>query len=38
MEPALRNRLTFGPIMLGGLFGLLWLDHLIQKWDEFLSA
>lgn len=30
MERALRNRLTFGPIMLGGLFLLLWLDHWIQ--------
>jgi phosphatidate cytidylyltransferase len=32
MESALRNRLTFGPIMLVGLFGLLWLDHAIQRW------
>jgi phosphatidate cytidylyltransferase len=32
MEQALRNRLTFGPMMLAGLFGLLWLDHAVQKW------
>ena len=30
MEKALRNRLTFGPLMLGGLFLLLWLDSFIQ--------
>ena len=30
MEPALRNRLTFGPIMLLGLFGLLFVDHWIE--------
>jgi phosphatidate cytidylyltransferase len=30
METALRNRLTFGPLMLGGLFVLLWLDSRIQ--------
>lgn len=34
MESALRNRLTFGPIMLAGLFGLLWLDHAIQGWTR----
>ena len=32
MERSLRNRLTFGPIMLGGLFLLLWLDHAAQTW------
>src|SRR5687767_12452369 len=32
MERALRNRLTFGPLMLGGLFLLLWLDHAAQQW------
>ena len=32
MERALRNRLTFGPLMLAALFGLLWLDHLVQQW------
>ncbi len=32
MDTALRNRLTFGPLMLAGLFGLLWLDHAIQQW------
>jgi phosphatidate cytidylyltransferase len=30
MERSLRNRLTYGPIMLAGLFLLLWLDHFIQ--------
>ena len=30
MERSLRNRLTFGPIMLAGLFLLLWLDHWVQ--------
>lgn len=30
MEPALRNRLTFGPIMLIGLVALLWLDANFQ--------
>jgi phosphatidate cytidylyltransferase len=30
MERSLRNRLTYGPIMLAGLFLLLWLDHWIQ--------
>jgi phosphatidate cytidylyltransferase len=34
MDPSLRNRLTFGPIMLAGLFLLLWLDHAIQKWTS----
>ena len=32
MEQSLKNRLTFGPMMLAGLFGLLWLDHAIQHW------
>ena len=32
METALRNRLTFGPIMLAGLFLLLWLDFKAQQW------
>jgi phosphatidate cytidylyltransferase len=32
MERSLRNRLTFGPIMLAGLFLLLWLDHKAQQW------
>ena len=32
MERSLRNRLTFGPIMLAGLFLLLWLDHAAQRW------
>jgi phosphatidate cytidylyltransferase len=32
MERSLRNRLTFGPIMLAGLFALLWLDYMVQQW------
>ena len=32
MERSLRNRLTFGPIMLAGLFFMLWLDHAAQRW------
>ena len=32
MEQSLRNRLTFGPMMLAGLFGLLYLDHAAQRW------
>ncbi len=34
MEKTLRNRLTFGPIMLVGLFALLWLDHAVQQWTH----
>lgn len=38
MEAALRNRLTFGPLMLGGLVLLLWLDAnaqgLTRAWME----
>ena len=30
MERALRNRLTYGPLMLGAVFGLLALDHYIE--------
>jgi phosphatidate cytidylyltransferase len=32
MEQSLKNRLTYGPMMLAGLFLLLALDHYIQKW------
>jgi phosphatidate cytidylyltransferase len=31
MEQSLRNRLTFGPLMLIGLFLLLWLDYAAQQ-------
>ncbi len=31
MEQALRNRLTYGPLMLAGLFGLLWFDWYFEK-------
>ena len=30
MESSLRNRLTFGPIMLAALLGLLYLDHWVE--------
>src|SRR5688572_16935003 len=32
MERALRNRLTYGPLMLAGLFLLLWVDHSAERW------
>jgi phosphatidate cytidylyltransferase len=32
MEQALKNRLTYGPMMLAALFGLLALDHYVQVW------
>jgi phosphatidate cytidylyltransferase len=34
MERSLRNRLTFGPLMLAGLFLLLWLDERAQAWTR----
>src|SRR5690348_6395557 len=34
MEQSLKNRLTYGPMMLAGLFGLLWFDHMIQQWTR----
>src|SRR5436190_12375218 len=34
MESSLRNRLTFGPLMLAGLFLLLWLDDSMQRWTR----
>src|SRR5439155_20646861 len=34
MESALRNRLSFGTLMLGGLFLLLWLDDEAQRWTR----
>ncbi len=34
MEQALRNRLTFGPIMLAGLLALLWFDSAAQVWTR----
>lgn len=37
METALRNRLTFGPLMLAGLFLLLLLDHHIEGWTRHWS-
>src|SRR3712207_1956174 len=33
METSLRNRLTYGPIMLAALFGLLFFDHWFQTWS-----
>lgn len=32
MEQALKNRLTYGPMMLAALLGLLLLDHYVQRW------
>jgi phosphatidate cytidylyltransferase len=32
MEASLRNRLTFGPIMLAGLGLILWLDNAAERW------
>jgi len=32
MEQALRNRLTFGPIMLALVLALLWLDCAMERW------
>jgi phosphatidate cytidylyltransferase len=34
MEPALRNRLLFGSIMLASLFGVLWLDWAFEQWTR----
>jgi len=34
MEAALKNRLTYGPIMLIGLCLLLWLDHQVELWTH----
>ena len=34
LEQALKNRLTYGPLMLAGLFLLLWLDWAIQQWTR----
>jgi phosphatidate cytidylyltransferase len=34
MEQSLKNRLTFGPLMLGGLLLLLWLDSAAQQWTQ----
>lgn len=32
MDVSLRNRLTYGPLMLAGLGGILWLDWALEKW------
>ncbi len=34
MERSLRNRLTFGPLMLAALAALLWLDYAFQEWTR----
>jgi len=34
MEAALRNRLTFGPMMLAALGLILWFDHAAQGWTR----
>jgi phosphatidate cytidylyltransferase len=38
MEQSLKNRLTFGPLMLGGLLLLLWLDSAAQQWTQNVHA
>ncbi|MGF1633540.1 MAG: phosphatidate cytidylyltransferase [Phycisphaerae bacterium] len=38
MDPSLRNRLTFGPIMLGLLIGLLVLDWAVEYWTRPLTS
>lgn len=35
MERSLRNRLTFGPLMLGALLGVLLLDHYLELWTGY---
>ena len=37
MERALRNRLTYGPMMLAALFALLWLDWFVQSRTRHLE-
>jgi phosphatidate cytidylyltransferase len=32
MEQSLKNRLTYGPLMLAGLFALLWVDWFVEHW------
>ena len=34
MEQSLKNRLTYGPLMLLTLFALLWFDHNAQAWTR----
>jgi phosphatidate cytidylyltransferase len=34
MQESLRNRLTYGPMMLAGLLLLLWLDNRIEVWTR----
>ncbi len=31
MEQSLRNRLTFGPLMIAALLGMLWFDWWLEK-------
>jgi phosphatidate cytidylyltransferase len=38
LESSLRNRLTFGPIMLVALLGLLWVDHYVQVRTQAAGA
>src|SRR5688572_16850896 len=38
MERALRNRLTYGPMMLAGLFALLWLDWYVERRTQHLEG
>jgi phosphatidate cytidylyltransferase len=34
MQEALRNRLTYGSLLLAGLFACLWLDRQVEIWTE----
>jgi phosphatidate cytidylyltransferase len=34
MEQALKNRLTYGPMMMAALVGGLWFDHAAQRWTK----
>ena len=34
MQDALRNRLTYGPLMLGGLLAVLYFDYRIEQWTR----
>ena len=36
MEQSLRNRLTFGPLMMAALLLLLWIDSAAQRWTKQL--
>src|SRR5687768_10858989 len=37
MERSLRNRLTYGPLMMAAVLALLYLDHAIERWTASLN-